>query len=235
MVKFFAILLLSAAALFAQSGAPLVVSADSLTPLQQAAGTKGEEWETLARGLEVKIGRMLPCDPRVRAAIEEVNKASEARLSTMAQYLKVAVALAKQDSEAAKAAVSSQDDGNQDLETERAEAEQEIIAVEGQRGNLADSVRRLAALEPAAKQLTEIAAMIGERAGRTRQQAENRNPMTVPLKNVLAAYQARQAALEEEQVALAVETSRWSEYYTARLARAQTECSIINQTLGRKK
>jgi hypothetical protein len=153
----------------------------------------------------------------------------------MAQYLKVAVALAKQDSEAAKAAVSSQDDGNQDLETERAEAEQEIIAVEGQRGNLADSVRRLAALEPAAKQLTEIAAMIGERAGRTRQQAENRNPMTVPLKNVLAAYQARQAALEEEQVALAVETSRWSEYYTARLARAQTECSIINQTLGRKK
>lgn len=228
------ILILSGVAAFGQTAAP-EKPADPLAPLLAAAEQKAAEWETLASGLEARIGRMLPCDPRVRAAIEEASRASEARLLAMSQYLKAAVALAKADTEAARAAAASQDDGNKDLETERAEAEQGRIAIEGQIADLGDSVRRLAALEGAQKKLTEIAAMIRERAERTQQLADNKNTLAVPLKNLLAGYQARQAALEDEQAALTVETSRWSEYYTARLARAQMECSIINQTGRRKK
>ena len=231
MIKFFAILILPAAAACAQTTAP----PDPLAPLQQAAEQKAGEWQALAHSLEAKIARMLPCDPRAQAAIEEVSRASEARLLATSQYLNAAVALAQGDTEAARVAAAGQDDGNRDLETEREEAEQERIAVEGQLADLGDSVRRLAALEAAQKKLAEIAAMIRERAAKTQQLAANRNTLAVPLNNLLAAYQARQAALENEQMALAVETTRWNEYYAARLARARTECSIINPTDRRKK
>ncbi|HML18187.1 MAG TPA: hypothetical protein VK419_14255 [Bryobacteraceae bacterium] len=233
MIRFFAILIVSAAAALAQNS-PAAKAPDPLAPLRQVAEQKTAEWEAVARALEPKIGRMLPCDPRIRAAIEEVSRISDSRLAAMSQYLKGAVDMAKRDTEVARAAAASQDDANKDLETEWAEAEQERIAVETQLAELGDSVRRLAALEAAQKKLAEIEAMIRERTQRAQQLADNKSPMTVSLRNLAAAYQARQAALEQEQTALAAETSRWSEYYAARLARAATECSIINQA-GRGK
>lgn len=202
--------------------------ADALAPLRQAAEKSAADWEKLARGLEAKIGRMLPCDPRARAAIEEVSRASESRLQAMAQYLKAAIAMAKGDTEAAKAAVSGQNTGSKDLETERAEAAQEKVAIDGQLADLTDSARKLPPLDASEKKLQEIAAMVRDRAAEADRLADVKDPLAVPLQNVLAAYQARESALEDEQVALALEASRWSEYYAARLARAQTECSIIN-------
>ena len=137
----------------------------------------------------------------------------------MAQYVKAAVALAVGDTEAARAAASNQEDGTKSLETERGGG---AGTRRGRRavGRWADSARKVPALDPAQKRLTEIAMMIRERAQRTRQLADNKNTLTVPLQNLLAAYEARQTALENEQTALAVEAARWSEYYSARLAGA---------------
>jgi chromosome segregation ATPase len=226
--------LLLTGVMIGQDGARVDPPADPLSALRQAAEAKDAEWQTLARGLEAKIGRMLPCDARVRTTIEEVSRGSDSRLLALSQYLKAAVAMAKGDTEAAKAAMGSQQDSNKDLETERAEAEQEKIAIEGQIANLGESVRRLASLEAAQKKLAEIEAMIRQRAERAQQLADKKNTLMLPLANLLAAYQARQAALENEQTKLGVETARWSDYYAARIARAQTECSIINQTARRK-
>ena len=238
MVKFLAIVVFGAVALMGRSAAPATppgLPASPLAALQASAEKQNADWETLAQGMEAKIGRMLPCDPRVRSTIGEASRASEARLAAMSQYLKAEIAMAKGDTEAAKAAVAAQADGNKDLDTERAEAEQERIAVEAELSELEDSEHRLAALDPAQKKLADIAAMIRERAARTQQLAGEHNTLTVPLGDLLVAYQTWQAALEDEQVALAVEQSRWSEYYAARLDRAQTECSIIHQPVRRKK
>lgn len=233
MVKFVAILTVSAALAGAQAPAPTKPS-DPLAPLREAAQKKSSDWEALARGMEPKIGRMLPCDPRVRTSIEEVSRASQARLAAVEQFLNAAVAMATQEANAAKSAAGAPDEGNKDLQIEQAEAEQERIAVESQIADLGESVRRRAALEAAQKKLAEIAAMIRERAQQSEQMAEAKNTLAAPMKNLLAAYEARQAALQNEQAALAVEVKRWSDYYAARLARAQTECAIINQP-GRKK
>ena len=233
MVKFFAILTVSAALASAQAPAP-TKPPDPLAPLREAAQKKSADWEALARAMEPKIGRMLPCDPRVRSSIEEVSRASQARLAAVAQYLDAAATMARQEADAAKSATGAPDEGSKDLQIEQAEAEQERIAVESQIADLGESVRRMAALEAAQKKLGEIAAMIRERAQQSQQMGEAKNTLAGPMKNLLAAYESRQAALQNEQAALAVEATRWSEYYTARLARAQTECAIINQP-GRKK
>ena len=234
MIQLFVILILSGVAALGQTAAP-AKPADPLAALQADADTKTAEWETLATGMEASIGRMLPCDPRVRATIEEARRASEARLLAFSQALKAAVDRAKADTEAARAAATRPEAADKDLETERAEANQERIAIEGQIADLSESVRKRTGLEAAQTKLTQIAAMVRERAEGIQQFADNKNTLAVPLKNLLAGYETRQAALEAEQAALAEETSRWSDYYTARLARAQTECSIINQADRRKK
>jgi len=74
--------------LFVSSIALAQQQPDSLTALQQAAEQRTSEWDGLARTLEGKIARMLPCDARVRTTIEEVNRASDARLAALGKYLK---------------------------------------------------------------------------------------------------------------------------------------------------
>ncbi len=232
MVKFLAVLTVASALAGAQTPEPR--PSDPLAALRATAQKKSSDWEALARGMEPKIGRMLPCDPRARAAIEEVSQASQARLAAVGQYLNAAIALAKQEAELAKSAVGAPDDGDRELQIEQAEAEQERIAVESQMADLGESVRQRDALDEAHQKLAAIAAMIRERAQQSQKMAEAKNTLAVPMKNLLAAYESRQAALQNEQAALAVEVARWSEYYAARLSRAQTECAIINQP-GRKK
>ena len=59
---------------FAQAPAP-----GSLPALQQSVSQRTAEWNTLATNLELRVARLLPCDPQARAAIEEVQGAGVQR------------------------------------------------------------------------------------------------------------------------------------------------------------
>lgn len=208
------------------------------TPLQSLAGNAARAsaaWENLAKGLEAKITRMLPCDPRLTAAIEEVGHASEERLAALNQYVQAAVVQARQDTESARAAIAAEQAATRELETDRAEAEQERIAVEGQLSDLIDSAKRRPALEDARAKLQAIAASIAARSADLQTEIGKRAALLASLNDVFTTRQARQRALESQLSALGLETQRWSDYYAARLARARTECDITTPTHSRRK
>src|ERR1700681_4863577 len=64
----------------------------SLPALRQSAEQKTQTWDTLAKALETKIRGMLPCDPKIGAAVEEVSHASDARLTAFDQYFRAVLA-----------------------------------------------------------------------------------------------------------------------------------------------
>jgi len=201
---------------------------DPLAPLQQAAARKAADWEALAKGLEVKLARMLPCDPRVRSSIEEVSRASDARLAALALYLQSAAAQAKADLDRVQGLLSEQEFATKESTAEKAEADGERAAIEAQAADMAESVTRRGLLSEAQRKLAEIAAMVRERGTRTQQQDARRDALAAALRQVASTYEARQRALETERSALVIENSRWGEYYVARMARAQMECTVTN-------
>ncbi len=205
-------------------------SADPLAALQLVAEKRSADWDTLAKSLEVKLARMLPCDPRARTSIEEVNRASDARLTALAQYLQASAAQAKADVDRIQRLLADQESATKDVEIEKAEADQERAAIEGRASDLAESARRRPSLSEAQKKLTEIAAMTRERTARAQEQVARREALAVALRQIGESYRARQKAVEMELSALVIETSRWGEYYAARMARGQTECSVTNPT-----
>jgi hypothetical protein len=219
MIRFVAILTLLAVSAPAQ---------DALATLRQNADKAAADWDSLAKGLEPRIARLLPCDPNSRAAVEEVRHASEVRLSALAAYLKAAAAKAKDDTESAKQVLAAQAALAGGWNTERTEAEQQGAAIEAQVADLKESMRKRGALAGAEQVLTEIARMVKERASKSADLAARKDVINVLLGDLVVAYQDRQTALEKEAAQLDVEMGRWSAYYTARLARAATECTIIN-------
>jgi chromosome segregation ATPase len=224
----FAFLLLLTVAAPAQEGT-------QLPSLAETAAKASAAWANLAKGVEGRIARMLPCDPRLTAAIEEVSQASEARLAAVNQYVQAAVLESQQDSETARAALTVEQASARELETDRAEIEQERIAVEGQLSDLTDSAKRRPALEDARVKLQQIASSLDARGADLQAQIAKRATLVASLGAVLSARQARQRALEAQLSALPVETQRWNDYYAARLARARTECEITNPSHARRK
>src|ERR1700687_2232983 len=76
------------AAALALAGALCAPDAPVNSPaaLQENAAKRTTEWSTLATGLERRLARLLPCDPRVRTSIEEVSRASDARTVALTSY-----------------------------------------------------------------------------------------------------------------------------------------------------
>jgi len=217
--------LLTAAVLTAQEK-PTV----DLALLRDAATKKETEWSALAQGLESKIARMLPCDVKVRGAISEVSRASEARLTSLAQYLRSASQKATDNSVQTRLLISGQDAFTVVLNTERAEVAGELAAVQGQLLDLGESAKQRIQLEQAQKVLAGIAAMTRQREMRAAELAAWGAELAASLHELDENYQKEQAAFEKELNALTAETARWTEYYAARLDRAQTECVITNDT-----
>jgi hypothetical protein len=54
--------------------------------------------------------------------------------------------------------------------------------------------------------------------------------VTPALRDLVTAAEAREAAWKDVLASNEAERTRWKAYYVARLARAQTECSIIQGT-----
>ncbi len=67
------------------------------------------------------------------------------------------------------------------------------------------------------------------------QQAGRRESIESLLGDLVIACQDRQTALENESALLDAEAAKWNAYYTARVSRAITECTIINPGATRKK
>jgi hypothetical protein len=231
--------LLLGAALLAHSALLAQTQSDSPAALQEAAEKKNADWDALAKTVEARIARMLPCDARVRGAIEEVSRASEARLSALSQYLQAVAAQFHADAQLVAQALSRQEEGAREGETNRAETEQERIAVDAQLTDLAESLKRRAQLAEAQRSLSAIADVVRQRVENAQQQAAKRAALTAGLRELAAALETRDTAVQAEIAAAGAEASRWSEYYAARLARAQTECAILNagpsRPLQRKK
>jgi hypothetical protein len=209
--------------------------AEPVAALRQTADKTAAIWEVLAKGLEPKIVRLLPCDPRSRAAVEEVSHASDARLTALFAYLKAAAVQAKSDTEAAKRVLAAQAALAGGWNTERTEAEQELRAIESQVVDLKESMRKRGSLAGAEQVLVELARVVRDRGAKSDEQAGRRDVINALLGDVLVAYQDRQTAIEKQVAMLQGEGAKWSAYYIARLSRATTECTIVNPGAARKK
>ena len=207
----------------------------NLASLRQAADKAAANWDNLAKALEPKIVRLLPCDPSSRAAVEEVSRASDARLITLSAYLKAAAAQAKMETTVAKQVLAEQASIAGGWNTERAEADQERNGIEAQVAELKESMRKRGSLSEAQKVLVEISKMVKDRAAKSDGQAGNRDAISTLLGDMVVAYQDRQTALETEFALLDAESTKWTAYYIARLARATTECTVTRGPAARKK
>lgn len=211
--------LLSCAAVHAQD-------APDLATLEQTAQKRGLEWEALAKDMNERMARILPCDPRAMAAVNEVSRASEVRLGALADYLRAVSAQAFAETAAARNLLDAEEKRAVEAGLERADAGQEQTAVDTQSDALAQSVKQRTSLEVPQKLLAQIAAMIHQRAAAAEQQAGSADAAVALLRDLVAKFEARDAALREEFAASEAELTRWNGYYAARRARAQIECSI---------
>src|SRR5260221_14284400 len=83
------------------------------------------DWYTLANSLEPRITRMLPCDPRVRTAIDEVSRASSARTFALNTYWQSQSAQSKAQIEVLRKLQSTLIDETAEGKTDSVDAEQE--------------------------------------------------------------------------------------------------------------
>jgi hypothetical protein len=206
----------------------VIVSAQTpdLATLEQTAQKRNAEWESIAKDLSERMARILPCDPRYAAGITEVSRASEARLAALADYLKAASAQAFAETATAKILLDTEERRAVEVTMERADTGQEQTAVDTQSDALAQSVKQRSSLEDPRKVLEQIAAMVRQRAAASEQQVGATDTAVRLLRDLIAKFDARDAALRDESVAFEAERTRWNGYYAARLARAQTECAI---------
>ena len=197
-----------------------------LTALQQAAEKRHAEWEALAKDMNDRVSRILPCDPRALAAVNEVSRASESRLAALSDYLRAVSIRAFGETAVARNLLTSEERRAVEATLERADAGQEQTAVDIQADALAQSVRQKPALEAPQKLLAQISAMIHQRVSALDQHAGSADAAIPLLRDLVAKFEARDAALREEFAASEAERARWNGYYAARRTRAQIECTI---------
>lgn len=207
--------------------------------LQQAAQKRHAEWEALAKDMNDRVSRILPCDPRALAAVNEVSRASESRLAALSDYLRAVSIRAFGETAVVRSLLNSEERHAVEATLERADAGQEQTAVDTQLDALAQSVKQRASLEAPQKSLAQIAAMIHQRLTALDQHAGSADAAVPLLRDLVAKFEARDAALREEFAASEAERARWNGYYAARRTRAQIECTITqigaSQTKGGKR
>src|ERR1700692_249645 len=118
-------------ALFAATAAHAQDVAD-LTALEQTAQKRHAEWEALAKDMNDRMARILPCDPRALAAVTQVSRASEARLGALADYLRAVSAQAFAETAAARNLLIAEEKRGVEASLEGADAAQEQTAVDTQ-------------------------------------------------------------------------------------------------------
>jgi hypothetical protein len=199
----------------------------SSSDLEQAALGTNTTWFTLASSLDVRVARMLPCDGAATAAIEEVNRASTARLVALTAYLKAITDQAAADVVTARQIQREETAYLTAVGTERTDTEQERAGIETQMNNLAESVRKKVSLTAASDELRQIEASVRERANLVTTNASSAEGSLKYFEDFAATLERREAALRKVQASIEEERTKWNGYYTARLARARVECSAM--------
>jgi hypothetical protein len=198
----------------------------ALAALEQSVKDRTAEWNKLSQGLQPALNRLLPCDPKVAAAIAEVMKASEARIAAIAAYLGAANRQAALQTSAARQVVASAQGLGTDLAAEKSDLAPERAGLDGQLANLAQSADRRASLAAPQDALKQVAAVQKQRSDAVDSAAGYVDTAASALADLVVQLQARQTAWSDAQTAFEAEATRWSAYYTARQARAQTECTV---------
>jgi hypothetical protein len=212
----------------------------SLAALAQTAQQKKADWDRLAQNLDTSILALLPCDPKAAAAITEVSKASEARVAAMAAYLQEAGRQAALQAAAARTVLASVEPLGPDLAIEKLDLAQEQLGVNGQIAALSNPSadasagasangaggQRRPSFSGVQDALRQIMAQEQQRSDAVDSATRRADLAAGAMRDMVTQLVAREAALKEAQAAFETEGSRWTAYYTARLARAQTECNV---------
>ncbi len=218
--------LLLAASAAAQDAAPNATGRAGLAALEQTARQKSTEWDRLAQALDASIRGLLPCDPKAAAAITEVSKASDARIAALSAYLQEAGRQHALQTAAARHMLASVEPLGAELPMEKLDLEQEQLGVRGQTAALSDSAQRRSSFNGAQDALRHIASLEQQRSDAVDSAISHTDATAAAVRGLLTELEGQEAALKETQAAFAAEGARWSAYYSARLARAQTECAI---------
>ena len=202
--------------------------ANSPAALQDTAAKRSAEWTTLEANLELRLARLLPCDARVRSAIEEVSRAADARTVARTSYWTTISLRSKAQVEAIRGLLAQEEGRAGDWSSDRADAQVDVATTTAQAASLGPSIRQLPALAAPQKSLEAIAQMYRVLETQSEERSSSMGQLVSDLRELLKASQARQAAIEGQLKALGAEGQLWSAYYTARQARAQVECSITS-------
>ena len=207
----------------------LAASGQDLTRLKQEAEQRATEWNTLAENLEQRVARLLPCDPRMESSIQEVSRASEARLTALAKYWTAAADRVHQQATGMQPLAAQTESRSIESAKDHADAdEQNELVIERQTALskavldktpvYKDAQHALEALETPLKQ-DEVQAERRDVAVKTLAQF---------LRDMISANQALESALAGKTKAIQTEAAGWEQYYASRLSRAQTESAITN-------
>ena len=209
---------------------PAVAQTPQPPPDFGAAEKRAIEWSVLAANLEQRLARLLPCDARVRSALDEVSRASDARLASLTSYWQAAVAAFKEQTEASRGSLAQQEAAAASWNDDIVDATEESAAFAGRAAQLTTSARNASAFLDARTALDRIARASQQAAGQAREREAAAGRLLTALRENIAASQARQLALEDAIKTLTEESQRWRAYYAARAARAQTECAITERS-----
>jgi len=202
--------------------------ANSLPALHDAAAKRTAEWTALTTNLEARLARLLPCDPRVRTAVDEVAKASDARTVALTSYWNMVSIQSKTQVEVVRGLLTREEERGEYWSKEKTEAEQELAVTSAQSAALKANLQQLPALSIPQKSLESIAETDRLLAAQAQERETASGLLLDDLRDLLKAAQVRQLAIDEQLKSVSAEGQRWSAYYAARQARAQVECVIIN-------
>jgi hypothetical protein len=205
-----------------------VTIANSPAILQENVAKRTEEWTTLASNLELRLSRLLPCDARVRASIEEVSRAADARAVARTSYWTTISVRSRAQIEAIRGLLAQEEARSGDWAKDRADAVVDVAAAAAEASSLGPSIRQLPALTAPQKSLEAIAQTYRVLQTQSEERETGFMQLIVDLRELLKASQARQAAIEDQLKSIGSEGQLWSAYYIARQARAQIECSMIS-------
>ena len=205
-------------------------AANSPAALQDSAARRTTEWTTLEANLELRLARLLPCDARVRAAIEEVSRAADARTVARTSYWTTISLRSKAQVEAVRGLLAEEEGRAGDWPKDRADAQVDVAAATAQAASLGPSIRQLPALAAPQKSLEAVTQMYRVLEAQSAERANSMGQLVSGLRELLMASEARQATIEDQLKAVGTEGQLWSAYYTARQARAEVECSITSPT-----
>jgi hypothetical protein len=192
---------------------------------QQIAERTNKDWMTLAQGLDAQLAPLLPCDQKARKIIQDVSKAADARVTALAAYLRLVATQAADQTAGARRLLAAEEARAPETADERTDVALERSTVEAQTSVLAASAFARPALGDAGNTLGRITEIVSQRSSLADQHATQRDRGMAALRDLVAAYQARESALKDEIAAFQAEGARWSTYYSVRLARTQAECS----------